>query len=150
MYKEKSAFTLTEAIFTILIVGVLAAIVIPRLTRAGFITSLGLRSATSQIASDMRYTRHLAITNSVTHLIKFDCAQKEYKIYLRSIAPGNQIGVTKKIPSDITCSGTDQFTFGYIGSCTFAGGGLSLFLNTSQYDIKVDPPLGAVLIEKVS
>lgn len=121
MYVNKKAFTLIEAISTVVIMGILAAVVLPRFVKGDFIQSLALRTATTQIASDIRYARKLAIANSGHYLIKFDFSQKEYRIYRDSINPANQIGETKSMPSEITCSGSDQFDFYSLGNVLFLG-----------------------------
>lgn len=143
---RKSAFTLVEAILTIAIMGILAVVVLPHFVKAGFIEGLTLRSAASQIASDIRYTRRLAIANSGQYTIRFNLNSNEYSI----ISPTNQTIETKKIPSDITCSGTDQFDFYPLGNCSYNGGGLFISIGTTQYKIVAEPPTGAVVIEKIS
>ena len=152
MYERIRSFTVVEAILTIVIMGILAMVVLPRFVKTGFIAGLTLRSTSSQIASDIRYTRRLAITNSSHYIIKFDFSQKEYKIYKDSISPENQIGETKKISPDITLTGTDQFDFYSLGNCQLSpiSDGLLLSLNTSQYKITAEPPTGAVIVEKIS
>lgn len=150
MYGQKKSFTLVEAILTIAIMGILAAVVLPRFVKGGFIAGLTLRTAASQITSDIKYTRRLAITHSRTYIIKFDFIQKEYKIYRDSISAENQVGETKKISSQIICTGTDQFDFYSLGNVFFVGEGLLLSLNTSQYKIIAELPTGAVVVEKIS
>jgi len=136
----------------ITIMGILAAIVLPRFGKEGFVGSLALRTATSQIASDIRYARQLAITNpfnSTTghYLISFNFTANEYKIYKDSISYQNQIGVTKKISKDLTYSGTNQFDFYSLGNCVFTGTGLALSSGTNNHTINVETPTGAVVVE---
>jgi len=150
MYGKKRAFTLTEAVLTIVIMGILAVVILPHFVNEGFVGGLTLRSATSGITADIKYTRQLALTNSGHYLIKFDFNQREYNIYKDDILPGNQVGEVKKISSDIALSGTDQFDFYPLGNCLFSGEGLSLSLSANQYRIIVEPPSGAVVIEKIS
>lgn len=145
---NKRAFTLVEAILGIVIVGILASIILPRFIKEGFISNLTLRTATSQIASDIRYTRSLAVTHSLNHIIDFNFKTKEYRIYRDRVSSNNQIGETKKIPEDISCSGTDQFVFYPLGNCSYKGQGISLSLSSGQYTIKVEPPSGVVVIDK--
>lgn len=151
-----TGYTLVEAILTILIMGILAAVVLPHFVKEGFLGDLTLRTTASGITSDMRYTRQLAITDansSIHYLIKFNFTQKQYNIYNTTIAPANQIGETKKISSNITCTGTDQFDFSSFGNCEICisnGGVLNLFLGSHQYQISVDPPTGAAVSEKIS
>jgi type II secretory pathway pseudopilin PulG len=150
MSDSKSSFTFVEAIFAILIIGILAGVVLPRFIKQGFIEGLTLRRTSSQIASDIRYTRQLAITNANHYLIKFNFVQNEYSIYKGSILPQNKIGETKKISAQASCSGTDQFDFYSLGNCVFSGNGLLIIQGTSQYKISVELPTGAVVIEKLS
>ncbi len=131
---------------TIIIMGILAAVVLPRFG-GGFVENLTLRTATSGITSDIRYTRQLAITNAGHYLIGFDFSQKEYKIYRDSILPANQVGETKKIPAGVNCSGTNQFDFYSLGNAGFNGSGLNLSVATRQHRIRVEPSSGAVVIE---
>jgi len=150
MYGRKKAFTLVEAILTIVIMGILAAVVLPRFVKEGFVGGLTLRKTTSQIASDIRYTRQLAITNAIRHIIRFDFARKEYRIYRDRVSSANQVGETKTIPPDASCSGTRQFDFYPLGNAVFSGSGLNLSLKTRQYRIRVESPSGAVVVEKIS
>lgn len=135
---------------TIAIMGILAGIVLPRFFQGSFIKDLTLRAATAQVASDIRYTRRLAITNSGHYLIVFNFTRKEYAIYKDTISLATQIGETKKIPPEITCFGTNQFDFYSFGNALFIGDGLSLSVQSSQKRIMVEPPTGAVTIEKIS
>ena len=143
----KKSYSLVEVILAITIMGILAAIVLPRFGKAGFSGSLTLRAATSQIASDIRYTRQLAITKAIRHYIKLNFSTKEYAIYNDN---NIQISETKKIPSAVACSGTSQFDFSSIGACTLGGGTyLSLSSGTNQNRITAETPTGAVVVEKI-
>ncbi len=150
MHFSKKSFTLAELVAAIFIMGLLAAIVLPRFVKWGFVGSLTLRTAAAQATSDIRYARQLAVTNAGHYLINFDFVAGEYKIYKDSISPANQIGETKKIPSGVTGSGTGRFDFYALGNCLFSGAGLLLSLSTGQYQISAEPTTGAVVIEKIS
>ena len=56
MKKFNSAFTMLEFIFVLIIVGILAIAIIPRVD-----TTAPLRDAAYQVLSDIRYTQHLAM-----------------------------------------------------------------------------------------
>lgn len=61
MLKNKTAFTMLEAIMVIVVMGIIAAVAIPRLENDS------LQEASDQILSDIRYTQHLALTDDVTN-----------------------------------------------------------------------------------
>lgn len=63
----KKAFTMLELVFVIVIIGILAAIIIPN-TRTN-----PLREAAIQVVSDIRYTQHLAIIDD-----KFDVGDVDW------------------------------------------------------------------------
>ncbi len=147
MFKKKG-FSLVELILTLVILGIFSAVIIPRFGGKDFLGEFGLKGISSQIASDIRLTRQLAITQSSHYLIKFDCAQKEYNVYKASALPENAIQESKKLPSNVNCSGTTQFDFYPIGNCIFSGSGLVLSSGTKQRTVTVEPPSGAVLIEE--
>ncbi len=151
MQAEKKAFTLIEAIFTTAIIGILAAVILPRFMRSGFIQGPVLRSSVSQIVSDIRYARELAVTNSDHYLINFDFTQKQYSIYKNSIRPTNRIGQIKNVSPDLSISGTGQFDFYSLGNAVFSGQGLDILVDGKpRYKISVEPPSGAVVAEKLS
>ena len=63
----KKAFTLIEIIFVLVVIGILAAVLIPRTERDP------LREAAIQIVSDIRYTQHLAMVDD-----KYDSADSNW------------------------------------------------------------------------
>jgi prepilin-type N-terminal cleavage/methylation domain-containing protein len=56
---KKSAFTMLELVFVIVVIGVLAAAIIPRMDRDT------LYEASEQLQSHIKYTQHLAMTDNV-------------------------------------------------------------------------------------
>lgn len=61
MIQNKKAFTMVEAIMVIVVMGILAAVAMPRLE------SDRRQEAIDQVLSDIRYTQHLALTDDVTN-----------------------------------------------------------------------------------
>ncbi len=61
MLKNKTAFTMIEAIIVIVVMGIIAAVAIPRLENDS------RQEVADQILSDIRYTQHLALTDDVTN-----------------------------------------------------------------------------------
>ena len=56
--KYKYAFTMMEVIFVIVVIGIIAAVVVPR-----FDGTADLRNAALQLVNDIRYTQHLAMND---------------------------------------------------------------------------------------
>jgi len=142
---NKKGFTLTEFILTILIIGILSAIVIPRIGGGDFFDRFKLKTVTHQLASDMRYARRLAVTNSQEYIILY-LGNQTYDIQ----TPLGSIGkdFPKTISSEISFSGTLQYTFGVLGDSS--GGTSTLTINSSSYDITVDPITGSVRTKKIN
>ena len=63
----KKAFTLLELVFVIVVVGILAIVIIPRMK------SNSLQQAAIQVVSDIRYTQHLAMIDD-----KYDANNSEW------------------------------------------------------------------------
>jgi len=58
---KKPAFTMIELVFVVVVLGILAAVAIPRLENDS------AQEASDQILSDIRYAQHLALTDNVTN-----------------------------------------------------------------------------------
>ncbi|MEA3373238.1 MAG: type II secretion system protein [Campylobacterota bacterium] len=82
---KKSAFTMLELVFVIVVIGILAAAIIPRMDRDT------VYEASEQLLSHIKYTQHLAMTDNVYDdtdanwfqnrwLITFDAGNETYSI----------------------------------------------------------------------
>jgi len=140
-----TGFTLTEVILTILIVGILAAVSLPRLGGRDFFIQLKARTEAHQIAADIRYARQLAITYSKDCAIQFDFNNRTYDIILGGTSIDREF--PKDVPPEITLSGTNQFTFQRLGNAT--PGSIMCSSGGNSYSIAVESITGAVVMEKV-
>ena len=140
---QKKAFTLVEIIITVLLVGILAAIVMPRLGGKDVLDQFRTRALAHEIAVDMGYARRLAITNSQDYEIKFNTGLGTYDITTGT--PPKSIGVDfpKTIPSNISISGKKTFEFQKLGNAR-AGGTLTVTCGTHTYNVTVDSVTGSV------
>lgn len=149
----KKAFTTIEVILIILLLAVWLGVALPRFGAGDILNKYRLKAAAYEANSEIKYTRSLAIANARTYIIKFDFVQKQYRIYRDSIAAENQVGETKTIPAQITCSGTDQFDFTSLGEASWpAGTGETNFSipSGSQYRITATPATGTTYLQKIS
>ena len=137
-----TGFTLVEMIITVLLVGVLAAAVMPRLGGKGVLDQFRARALAHEIAVDMGYARRLAITNSQDYEIKFNTGLGTYDITTGT--PPQSIGVDfpKTIPSK-SISGKKKFEFQKLGNAK-AGGTLIVTCGTHIYNVTVDAVTGSV------
>ncbi len=141
----KKAFTLVEVMVVVAVLGVIVAIALPRF---GGVNERRLEAEARRIQSDLRLTRRLAITDNSDYILKITPASNVYKIYAGSIAPGNQVGETRTIKSEITASGDDEFTFESLGNADASSGtSLTLTTGSSQYKLYVTIATGRVSIE---
>ncbi len=89
--RNHRGYTLIEAVFAIVLTGLLAAIALPQIV--GAIQNLKLNSAARKILSDIRYARELALSRHGTYGIEVDPANNLYKIFSIS-------GSTKTVLTD--------------------------------------------------
>ena len=86
---NKKAFTLVELIIIIVLVGILAVFVAPKITTTGFQDSADVDS----LISNIRYTQHKSMVTGGGWKITFDVASNKYTIYDKN-------GTTATLPAD--------------------------------------------------
>jgi len=137
----KNGFTIIEALLAIVIIGLLAVISIPRIASNDKLIAY---NTTRKIVADLRYTRSLAITTAVKHRLVFDPSGGPYTSY--KIERWNKVtliwqqeGDTRQIPAQVTCNGTQEITFEYLGNA-LSGAAIS----AGEYSITVNASTGKV------
>ncbi|MDO9266861.1 MAG: type II secretion system protein [Sulfurimonas sp.] len=96
----KKAFTMMELIFVIVIIGILAAVVIPRTG------SNKLREAAIQVVSHIRYTQHLAMVDDKFDADDSNWHKRRWQLLFGTSATHTNGGVAYSIFSDsLTFSG---------------------------------------------
>ncbi|MBE0514848.1 type II secretion system protein [Sulfurimonas sp.] len=74
----KKAFTMLELVFVIVVIGILAAVIIPR------IGSNKLQEAAIQVVSHIRYTQHLALVNDRLNTADSEWYKDRWQIFFAS------------------------------------------------------------------
>jgi len=131
--KSKRGFTFVEVMVVVVILGIMAAVAIPRFS---FNKKLSYTTA-KEVVSNLRDARSLAINTGVRHYLELfpSSPYTEYKIFDDS---DTQVGETKAIPDDVTCTASSNtFSFSYLGECnggisgtvTLAGEGETNYIN---------------------
>ncbi|MGB5964879.1 MAG: type II secretion system protein [Sulfurimonadaceae bacterium] len=72
------AFTMLELIIVIIVAGILAAVMIPRLERDN------LRMAANQVVRHIQYTQHLSMVNDVYDADDVNWSRRYWKIAFRT------------------------------------------------------------------
>lgn len=154
--KYKKALTLTELILIVLLLGILAAVVLPRLGGRDFLLEMRLNTAARQIASDTRYARRLAITNAQNYTIVF-YKNETYDILQGDFASGTSIGrdFPKQLPPGVTFYEPFQtwlpyyrlVVFDKLGAPVYPVAPILLRANSHGRTVRVHAITGSVTIE---
>ena len=99
--KQKSAFTMLELVFVIVVLGTLASMALPRLDRDH------TQEAADHILSQIRYTQHLALMDDMHEFNNPSWQQKWWKIMFSSCQNGN---LFYRIGSDNNMDGNGMFS----------------------------------------
>jgi prepilin-type N-terminal cleavage/methylation domain-containing protein len=114
----QSGMSLIEVIVVMIVIGILAAIVIPKIDFGGTSSKASVDGAANMIASDIRYAQEFAMANRVSKTIRFIATQSSYTFLPTSgLDPSGQLASLR-----VTIGTTIDFTFNSLGE-PIAGGG---------------------------
>ena len=121
-----SGITLIEVILVMVIVGILAAIVVPRIDFGGTSSRASVDGAAYIIASDIRYTQECAMANRVSKSIRFAIGQNSYT-FPATVPQTNSLDPSGQLMSGVTISNnsTDPYIvqFNSLGEPIVGGNG---------------------------
>ena len=141
---QSKGFTLIEVILIMVIIGILAATVVPRIDFT-ISTTASVDGAAYIVASDIRYAQEWAMANRVSKTVTFATATPT--VY--TFSPSSSLDPSGQLPSGVTISNDFSVTFNSLGepitttppgvwSVTVSAGGQSRTITVVNYTGKVD------------
>lgn len=122
-FRNSKGITFIELILVMVIVGILSAIVIPRLDVTFTTSRSSVEGAAYMIASDIRYAQEFAIANRVLKTITFTAGSSVYTFSSNPPSPSDNLDPSGQLPSGVTITNNFTITFNSLGEPTVGGGG---------------------------
>jgi len=137
---NSKGFTVIELIAVAVIIGILAATVLPNINLGTTSSTVSAWGAAYMIASDIRYTQECAMASLVSKSISFTSGQSAYT-FPATTPSTSSLDPTGQLPSGVTIGTTITFTFNSLGepkagggsSVTVSVGGITRMITVTQY-----------------
>ena len=110
--------TMIEVIVVMMIIGILAAVFIPKLDLSTTTSTASVDGAAYMVASDVRYAQEFAMANRVSKTITFTSGSSTY-----AFSPTNTLDPSGRLPSGITSRDNYTITFNSLGEPITGGAG---------------------------
>jgi prepilin-type N-terminal cleavage/methylation domain-containing protein len=114
---QSKGFTLIEVILVMVIIGILAATVVPRIDFT-ISTTASVDGAANIVASDIRYAQEFAMANRISKTITFTSGSSVY-----TFGPPSNMDPSGQLPEGVRVSTTITITFNSLGEPIAGGGG---------------------------
>ena len=115
---QSKGMTMIEVIVMMMIIGILAAVVIPKLGLPTTTSRASVDGAAYMVASDIRYAQEFAMANRVSKSVIFASGSSIY-----TFSPTNGLDPSGQLPSGVALNSNYTITFNSLGEPTTGGGG---------------------------
>jgi prepilin-type N-terminal cleavage/methylation domain-containing protein len=138
---QSKGMTMIEVIAVMMIIGILAAVLIPKLGLPTISSGASVGGAAHMITSDIRYAQEFAMANRVSKSVTFTSGQSLY-----TFSPVSSLDPTGRLPAGVTIGSNYTITFNSLGepitggggSVTVSGGGQTRTISVVNYTGKVN------------
>jgi len=113
-----SGMTLVEVIAVLVIIGILAVVVLPKIDFGSTSSTASVYGAAYMVASDIRYAQEWAMANRTSKTVTFTSGSSTY-----TFNPTSGLDPSGRLPSGVTISSNFTVTFNSLGEPTTGGGG---------------------------
>ena len=149
--ERQKGFTLIEVLLGVVVIAILAAIVVPRITKTDLYNRYLVYTTAHRIAADMRLTRRLAVTTGDVHRLRCSASggsgdYNEYVIQKQNGGSWTTVGEIKTIPDDIIVSGDQEAQFNSNGSAD-SNHTFRYRIDSDRYQIVVKQVTGRTKLE---
>jgi prepilin-type N-terminal cleavage/methylation domain-containing protein len=115
---KSKGMTMIEVIVVMMIIGILAAVVVPKLDLSATTSTASVDGAAYMVASDIRYAQEFAMANRVSKTVTFTSGSSTY-----TFGPPNTLDPSGRLPSGITTRDNYTITFNSLGEPIVGGDG---------------------------
>jgi prepilin-type N-terminal cleavage/methylation domain-containing protein len=122
-FRNSKGVTFIEMLAVMAIIGILAAVVIPRLNPTSTTSKASVDGAANMVASDIRYAQEFAMANRVLKTVTFNAGSSVYTFSSNPVSPSDNMDPSGRLPSGVTISNNFTVTFNSLGEPTTGGGG---------------------------
>jgi prepilin-type N-terminal cleavage/methylation domain-containing protein len=119
--------TLIELLAVLVIIGILSAVVIPRLNLTFTTSRASVDGAAYMVASDIRYAQEFSMANRVSKSVTFTSGSSVY-----TFSPDSNLDPSGRLPPGVTTVNNFTITFNSLGEPTTGGGGSVTVSNGTQ------------------